>query len=159
MGRFGLAAALMTTALFPGCQPQPVPCPAIAMAPVVTVTIAASYVPAVASLHLKACQDGACEEEDLELMPGYVSIDQGCRPDGMCSATSSPDGTRVGHLFLPNLSESPIDATASGTGPDGNPLPTRTITFTPKANYPYGEQCGKFITASLELDAAGLRQR
>lgn len=149
---------MTTTAFFPGCQPQPVPCPMIAMAPVVTVTIAASYVPAVASLHLKACQDGACKEEDLELMPGSVSIDQGCRPDGMCSATASPDGTRLGHLFLPTLSESSIDATASGIGTDGNPLPVRTITFTPKANYPYGKQCGRFLVASLELDAAELRQ-
>jgi hypothetical protein len=28
----------------------------------------------------------------------------------------------------------------------------------PRAEYPYGEQCGKFVTASLVLDADGLRQ-
>jgi hypothetical protein len=107
---------------------------------------------------MKACQDGACTEAELELFPGSVSVDQGCAPEGVCSATSSPDGTLHGNLFLPNLTESPIDATVSGTSPSGTALPVRTLTFTPKGDYPFGEQCGRFITANLALDADGLRQ-
>ena len=48
----------------------------------------------VASIHFTACQDGLCREAELELAPGFISVDQGCtygsRPDGSCSATSSP---------------------------------------------------------------------
>ncbi|WP_353747964.1 MULTISPECIES: hypothetical protein [unclassified Paenarthrobacter] len=51
------------------------------------------------------------------------------------------------------LTENPIEATLSGIGADGSPLPVRTITFTPKLT-----QCPEFITASLLLDADGVRQ-
>ncbi|BCW42973.1 hypothetical protein [Arthrobacter sp. StoSoilB5] len=160
MGKIGLAWTLAAmTSLIPGCYPEsPPPCPAIAMAPVVALTIQASYVDGVKSIRMKACQDGACTEAELELFPGSVSVDQGCAPEGVCSATSSPDGTLHGNLFLPNLTESPIDATVSGTSPSGTALPVRTLTFTPKGDYPFGEQCGRFITANLVLDADGLRQ-
>ncbi|MFJ5958297.1 hypothetical protein ACIQC5_20355 [Paenarthrobacter sp. NPDC092416] len=160
MGKIGLAVTLAAmTSLIPGCYPEsPPPCPAIAMAPVVSLTIPASYVDSVKSVRMKACQDGTCTEDVLELFPGSVAIDQGCSPDGVCSATSSPDGTLHGSLFLPTLTESPIDATVSGSAADGTALPVRTLTFTPKGDYPYGEHCGRFITANLVLDAQGLRQ-
>lgn len=69
-----------------------------------------------------------------------------------------PDGRMTGFTGLPALSESPLEATVSGTSPSGIALPVRTLTFTPKGNYPFGEQCGRFITANLVLDATGLRQ-
>ncbi len=160
MRKSGVLLALMTTAALSSCYfyEGPTPCPAIAQASVVSVTIPVSYVPQVASLHLKACQDGACKEDAVELRPGSVSVDQGCTPDGVCSATASPDGTLTGMLFLDSLTESPMTVTATGTSPGGQALPERTLEFRPRGAYPYGEQCGRFVTASVVLDAEGLRE-
>ncbi|WP_454697318.1 hypothetical protein [Arthrobacter humicola] len=163
MRSVGVLLAAVTTSLIPSaCMPEAVPCPAIAQASVVALTVAASYVPEVEAIHLKACQDGTCREADLELMPGSTTVDQGCEPsagpDGTCSATSSPDGTLTGMLMMDVLTESRIDATATGTSTAETPLPERRLSFMPRAEYPYGEQCGKFITAGVVLDADGLRQ-
>lgn len=161
MRKTGLLLALITTTtLTSGCYfyPYETPCPAIGQATVVSMTVAAPYVPQVGTLRLKACQDGACAEDDLELHPGSVTVDQGCNADGACSATASPDGTMIGMLFLASLTESPMDLTATGTVPDGSALPVRTLNFTPRGTFPYGEQCGRFVTASVVLDAGGLRQ-
>ena len=159
MGRIGLALTLAgTAALLPGCFPEPVGCPAIGHVPGVSLTVAAVYAPDVASLRLKACQDGVCTEKELMLNPGATSVDQGCTPDGVCSATSSPDGTLQGFLELPALSENPLEATVTGTSPAGIALPVRTLTFTPKGEFPYGEQCGRVISAGLVLNEADLRQ-
>lgn len=180
-----------------------VACPAIAQASGVSVTVAASYAPAVKALHLKACQDGVCRESDLNLVPGSIAVDLGCEPyvpgpgvpkpgvpgtgvpepgvpgqgvpgtavpapdvpeqgfrgpDSPCSATASPDGTKRGMLMLDFLTESPMDVTATGTSIDGSPLPVRTLRFTPRGDYPFGEPCGRFISASVVLDETGLHQ-
>lgn len=163
MRSLGVLLAAVTTSLIPSaCMPEAVPCPAIAQASVVALTVAASYAPVVEAIHLKACQDGTCREADLELMPGSTTVDLGCEPsagpDGTCSATSSPDGTLTGMLMMDVLTESRIDATATGTSTAGAPLPERKLSFLPKAEYPFGEQCGKFVTAGVVLDADGLRQ-
>jgi hypothetical protein len=79
-------------------------------------------------------------------------------PDRPCSATASPDGTKRGMLMLDILTESPMDVTSTGTSIDGSPLPVRTLRFTPRGDYPFGEPCGRFISASVVLDEAGLRQ-
>ena len=161
MGKPGVLLALMTTAvLTSGCYyyPVPTPCPMIAQASVVSVTVPLSYVPRVGTLRLKACQDGVCKEDNVELFPGTASIDQGCTPDGVCSATASPDGTMIGMLMLESLTEAPMALTATGTSPGGMALPVRTVDFRPRGAYPYGEQCGRFVTASVILDAGGLRQ-
>ncbi len=162
MGKPGVLLALMTTAvLTSGCYyyyPVPTPCPMIAQASVVSVTVPLSYVPQVGTLRLKACQDGVCKEDNVELFPGTASIDQGCTPDGVCSATASPDGTMIGMLMLESLTEAPMALTATGTSPGGMALPVRTLDFRPRGAYPYGEQCGRFVTASVILDAGGLRQ-
>lgn len=163
MRTFAAVAGLGCAALLvAGCQSE-VACPAIAQAPVVALTVAREYAGSVKTLRLKACQDGQCAEAELELFPGSTPVDQGCEPgpgggDRPCSATSSPDGTLTGMLLLDPLTESPIEATSSGTGPDGLPLPVRSVTFTPRVAYPYGEQCGRFISAGVFLDADGLRQ-
>ena len=151
-----------TTLLATACQPGTA-CPEIGQAPVVTLTVAREYAASVHTLRLKACQDGRCAEGDLELLPGTTSVDQGCEPgpygkDRPCSATVSPDGTLTGMLLLEPLTDSPIEASVGGTGPGGVPLPVRTLTFTPRVAYPYGAQCGRFISASVLLDADGLRQ-
>lgn len=161
MRRQGLLLALITTAgLATACGPGPgaAPCPAIAQATAVSVTVPASYAQQVAALHLKACQDGTCTEEDLELRPGSSSIDQGCT-NGVCSATASPNGSKAGTLMLKALTESPMTVTAAGTAPDGTALPVRTLDIRPRGDYPFGEQCGRFITANVVLDAEGLHQQ
>jgi hypothetical protein len=217
-----LLATFATTVLVSGCHVFEMACPAIAQASGVSVTVAASYAPAVKALHLKACQDGVCREGDLELVPGSISVDQGCEPyvpqpgipksgvaepgipgqgvpgqsspkpgvpgqsapepavpepyvpepgvpvppvpepggrgpDRVCSATASPDGTKRGMLMLDTLTESPMDITATGTSIDGSPLPVRTLRFTPRGDYPFGEACGRFVSASVVLDEAGFR--
>lgn len=163
MRKFAALAALAFTALLAaGCQAETA-CPAIAQAPVVALTVARDFVPSVKTVHLKACQEGRCTEADLELFPGSTTVDQGCEPgpygaDRACSATSSPDGTLTGMLMIGTLSDSPIEATSTGTDASGQPLPVRTLTFTPRASYPYGQQCGRFSTAGVVLDAGGLRQ-
>jgi hypothetical protein len=154
-----IMAVLTTAALSTGCEPYAHPCPAIAQVTGVSVTVAADYAPAVGTLHLKACQDGGCTEADLDLRPGSASIDQGCTPDGVCSATASPDGTKVGTLMLDTITESPMAVTASGFSPDRTALPARAVEFRPRATYPFGEQCGKFIVAAVTLDSSGLRER
>lgn len=159
MGKIGVALTLAgTAALLPGCYPEAVACPAIGHIAGVSLSVAASYADQVGTLRLKACQDATCTEKDLDLHPGAVAVDQGCTPDGVCSATSSPDGTLLGSIELPTLSESPLEATVSGTSPSGTALPTRTLTFTPKGDYPYGEQCGRVISAAVSLDEDGLSQ-
>lgn len=154
-----LLAVVTTTGLVSGCGPGPgaAPCPAIAQATAVSVTVTADYAPHIGSLHLKACQEGTCKESDLDLHPGSVSIDQGCTPDGICSATASPDGTKVGTLMLETLTEAPMTVTASGTASNGSALPVRTLDFRPRGEYPFGEQCGRFVSASVVLDAHGLQ--
>jgi hypothetical protein len=150
-----------TVLLAAGCQPETA-CPAIAQAPVVALTVAREYAGSVKTLRLRACQDGRCAEADLELFPGSSTVDQGCEPgpdgkDGPCSATATPDGTLTGMLMLDPLTESPIEVTAGGTDAGGLPLPVRALTFTPRVAYPFGEQCGRFISAGVLLDADGLR--
>ena len=159
MGKSGVLLTLITTSLLTtACWPYATPCPMIAQASVVSVTVVREYVPEVKTLHLRACQDGICKEADLELFPGTASVDQGCAPDGVCSATASPDGTMMGMLMLDSLTEAPMALTATGTAPDGTALPVRTLDFRPRGAYPYGEQCGRFVSASVVLDAWGLRE-
>lgn len=165
-----LLAAFSTSALLSGCATFEVACPSIAQAPGVSLTVAAGYASAVQGLSMKACQDGACKAGKLDLVPGTISVDQGCSPaveapggygygqDSVCSATSKPDGTKRGILHLPALSETPMAVTVSGTMSNGKPLPVRTLRFTPDGNYPFGEQCGRFVTASVVLDGNGLRE-
>jgi hypothetical protein len=157
-GILALALAALPAA---GCQPAAV-CPAIGQAPVVSLTVAREYAGTVKAVRLRACQEGRCVEEELGLFPGSTAVDQGCEPgpgsDRACSATSSPDGTLIGMLMLERLTESRIDATSTGSDVGGLPLPARTVSFLPRVASPYGEQCGRFISAGLVLDAAGLRQ-
>jgi hypothetical protein len=160
---FAAAVALTATALMAGGCRAETACPAIGQAPVVALTVAREYAGSVHTVHLKACQDGSCTEADLQLIPGSISVDQGCEPgpsggDGVCSATSSPDGTLTGMLMLDALTGAGIEVTSTGTDPGGLPLPVRTLTFTPRVAYPLGGKCGSFISASLVLDANGLRQ-
>ena len=163
MGKTGvLLATITTTALLSGCHAFETACPAVGQVSGVAVTVAAGYSPQVKTLHLKACQDGKCQEGTLHLVPGSVAVDQGCtdgsRPDGVCSATAKPDGTQRGMLELETLADSAIDVTATGQYATGKPMPARTLRFEPRASYPFGEQCGRFVSAAVVLDAAGLRQ-
>jgi hypothetical protein len=48
--------------------------------------------------------------------------------------------------------------TATGTSTNGSALPVRRLDFRPRGEFTYGERCGRFVTASVVLDANGLRQ-
>lgn len=159
MHKPGLLVAVVLAALISGCEPAGTACPAIAQATAVALTVTAGYSSQVKTMHLRACQDGTCKESGVELRPGSSSVDQGCTKEGACSATASPDGTKVATLMLEALTESPMAVTASGTAPDGTALAVRTLEFRPQALYPFGEQCGKFLSASLTLDGDGLHQQ
>lgn len=163
MSRAAVLLVAATTAFTAAaCTPPEVACPAIAAAPAVTVVVEQDYAPHIRSLYLKACQDGTCTEGPLELQPGFVSIGEECHhdaaPDAVCSATSSPDGTLHGMLMLDALTESPVAITLTGETQDGTELPALTSTINPTVSTPFGEQCGRFISASARLDAAGLTQ-
>lgn len=153
-----LAVILAAGALLPACGLNATACPAIAQATAVSITVNANYAPRVAVLHVRACQDGRCTEADVDLRPGSASIDQGCTPEGACSATASPDGTKVGSLMLEALAESPMTVSTSGTTPEGTALPVRTLGLVPRVMYPFGEQCGKVLSASVTLDGDALSQ-
>lgn len=162
MHKPGLLLALTTaliSALISACGPAGSACPAIAQATAVSITVSAGYSPKVAALHVRACQDGTCKEADVELRPGSTSVDAGCSREGACSATASPDGTKTAVLMLDTLTESPMTVTVSGTAPEGTALPVRTLEFRPQVAYPFGEQCGKVLSASVVLDDAGLHQQ
>ncbi|KRE81287.1 hypothetical protein [Arthrobacter sp. Soil764] len=153
-----LTAALLSASVS-ACDFRGSACPAIAQATAVSITVTAGYSPKVGALHVRACQDGTCKEGDVELRPGSASVDSGCNPEGVCSATASPDGTKVGVLMLDALTESPMAVTVSATAPDGTALPVRSLEFSPQAAYPFGEQCGRILSASVVLDDAGLHQQ
>ncbi|CAM3152265.1 hypothetical protein PSET11_00205 [Arthrobacter ulcerisalmonis] len=157
MRRFGVLVVLCTTAvLAAACGPADVACPDLGQSSGVSLTVAASYVTQVESLHIRACQDGICHESDLDLMPGSVSIDLGCDSKNACSATSSPDGSKVGFLDLGVLTDSRMTVTVSGTNSAGTALAVHTLEFEPVSSFPIGEQCGQFLTAAVSLDNEGL---
>lgn len=155
-----LLTAVSTALITAACAPQVSVCPDIAAAPVVSVTVDREYVPNVRSLHLRACQDGTCAEGPLDLQPGTVTVGEECNhaagPNAVCSATASPDGTLRGTLVLGPLTESPVEITVTGVGSNGAPLPVRNHTIIPVVSIPYGEQCGRFISASATLGKDGL---
>lgn len=162
MSRAAVLLVAATTAFATAaCTPSGVACPAIAAAPVVTIVVEQDYAPHIRALYLQACQDGTCTEGPLELQPGSVSIGEECHhdagPDAVCSATSSPDGTLHGMLMLDVLTESPVAITLTGEAQDGTDLPALTSTINPTVSTPFGEQCGRFISASARLGADGLR--
>lgn len=157
MRRFGVLVVLCTTAaLTAACAPAVVACPDIGQASGVSVRVAASYAAQVDSLHVHACQDGTCYDSDLALVPGNVSIDLGCNSKNVCSATSSPDGTKVGFLDFSVLTETRVIVTVSGTSSTGTALASHTLEFEPVVAFPFGEQCRQFLTAAVSLDNEGL---
>lgn len=154
-----LSTAALLSAFVSACDFRGSACPAIAQATAVSITVTAGYSPKVGALHVRACQDGTCKPGDVELRPGSTSVDSGCNSEGACSATASPDGTKVGVLMLDALTESPMAVTVSAAAPDGTALPVRSLEFSPQAAYPFGEQCGRVLSASVIMDDAGLQQQ
>ena len=111
--------------LLTGCAgPSSDACPEIALLEGFAVVLEAGVVPAggLDSITLRACQGGTCHEQDVELVPGSVSVDAGCSPavptgpDAACSASSVPDGTMVGYWPTGDFSPGPIDVEASAPG-------------------------------------------
>ncbi|WP_077488298.1 hypothetical protein [Sinomonas mesophila] len=149
-GTGALAAAAAAAILLTGCQffpsPYPPPCPAIAAAPFVSIEISPELAATIATLHGRGCQAGSCHEADLELL----------------SLPGTPG--RTAQLDMVVLTEDPIELTLTATGPGPGPTgrvtqTTAQLTFTPIAEYPFGQHCGKFVRAVVEWDAQGLRPK
>lgn len=103
-----------------GCAGQPeAACPELALFEGFPVVVAGIAAPGLHSLGVRACQDGTCRGQDVELVPGSTSVDAGCSPaglDGACSASAVPDGTLVGYWATGDFSPGPIDVEASAPG-------------------------------------------
>ena len=146
VGALGVAAA--AAVLLSGCQffpsPYPPPCPAIAAAPFVSIEISPERAATIATLRGRGCQAGSCREADLELL----------------SFPGTPG--RTAQLDMGVLTEDPIELTLTATGPGpagGVSQTTAQLTFTPIAEYPFGEHCGTFVRAVVVWDGQGLRAK
>ena len=156
-GAAGVAAASAAAAiaaaaavLLSGCHyfpsPYPPPCPAIAAAPFVSIEISPERAATIATLHGRGCQGGSCREADLELL----------------SFPGTPG--RTAQLDMGVLTEDPLELTLTATGTSPGPggavsQSTAQLTFTPIAEYPFGEHCGKFVHAVVVWDGQGLRAK
>ncbi|GAB4097936.1 hypothetical protein [Sinomonas halotolerans] len=128
---------------------EPRPCPAIAAAPFVTIEVPTQDAESITALWARACQGTNCREDRLELLPADPYGD--------------PGQPRVAHLDMGVLTEEQIALTvrvmeSSTTGRPG-PTALHRLDFTPIAEYPFGEHCGKFIRAVVVLDSQGLHAK
>lgn len=136
-------------------------CPAIATFRGITVVVGADLAPQVGSLAVRACQAGTCKQETLVLVPGSLPLPSRCQSgqEEPCNASATPDGTLVGNLSLPDLTEEALDVTVTGSDKSGTGLPARSIKVHPASTQPFGKDCPAFgPQASLHLGLAGLSE-
>lgn len=123
----------------------------------VSVTVAAERASTVQSIDLKVCWDAGCAAPDLVLREGSTTTDQGCDSDGLCSASSSPDGTLVGFAMVPDLPEGQVEISAAVTDRSGETRTLEPISARAETVYPNGQQCpGQGEQLGLTLDNSGL---
>lgn len=144
-----------------GCTATPGPraCTEIGSPAGVAVTVDRGVATAGARLELRLCQE-TCVERRVDLRPGAVTVDQTCssgEPDGSCSASSSPDGTLVGFVDLPQLSAGPVRVSGVlTTAGGGSTLAEITVVADPTR--PNGPDCPVGgPQASVRVTAGGLR--
>ncbi|WP_125616954.1 hypothetical protein [Specibacter cremeus] len=71
----------------------------------------------------------------------------------------TPDGTLVGTLSVPGLTEQALEVTVSALDRSGAAFPVRSLTVHPALTRPSGNDCPAFgPQASLRLDVAGLSE-
>ena len=126
----------------------------------VSVTVDRSLAPEVAALRLTVCSADNCVTRPVELAPGSDTVGGGCTgpdPDDSCSASATPNGSKVGFLEVTELAAGPvrISATASVSG-RAKRYPE--VTVTAATVYPNGPNCGGSGTqAAVTLGVDGLR--
>lgn len=138
------------------------PCPALAVFRGVTLTVAADFAPRVASLTLRACQHGACTARKLDLTAGTTALSSSCQAgrEEPCSVVPTPDGTLVGNLDLPGLTEDPLQIRLTGTDKAGSALEARELVLHPSITRPFGPDCpAGGPQARLRLDAGHLSEQ
>lgn len=123
----------------------------------VSVTVAAERSSTVRRIDLQVCWEAACDNPDLVLRDGSTTTDQGCNADGLCSASSRPNGTLVGFALVPNLPAGKVEISAAITDSSGRAKILQPISARASTVYPNGEQCpGQGQQLGLTLDNSGL---
>ena len=92
----GLLAGL---SVLPACTSPGIACTDIGAASGIGVTVVSAIAPDVQTLALKICRGQACRVVPVDLAPGSVTVGETCSgpgPDDVCSASASPDGSKVG---------------------------------------------------------------
>ncbi len=144
-----------------GCSatPEPRACTEIGSPAGVSVTVERDVAAAGARLELRLCQD-TCGGRQVDLRPGAVTVGETCsseEPDGSCSASSSPDGTLVGFVDLPQLTAGPVRVRGTLTTPRGRTALTE-VTVAAEPTRPNGADCpAGGPQASVRVTADGLR--
>ncbi|ASO21933.1 hypothetical protein FHR81_005603 [Actinoalloteichus hoggarensis] len=129
-----------------------VECTAIGARTGLGLDVAAGLAPDVAEARVLLCQDDECTETDMpadcgddcgmdSLRPGSDTVDQGC-VDGVCSASSVPDGTLHGFVDLPELAAGPAEVSVTLVDRAGAEILAETISLTVEDVYPNGPECG-----------------
>ena len=156
------APGVLAVAFLVGCSatgPGTRACTELGSPAGVTVTVTRDVAVTGPQLTLRICQD-TCVQQRVDLQPGSVTVGATCsseNPDGSCSASSSPDGTLVGFVDLPQLSAGPVRISGDRVGSPGR---TRLaeITVTAVATYPNGASCpAGGPQAAVRVTADGLR--
>lgn len=144
-----------------GCSAAPLPraCTEIGSPAGVTVTVERDVATAGVGLVLRLCQE-TCVEQPIDLRPGSVTVGETCssdEPDGSCSASSSPDGTLVGFVDLPQLIAGPVRVSGSLTTPGGRTA-LAELTVVAEPTRPNGADCpAGGPQASVHVTDDGLR--
>lgn len=122
----------------------------------VSVSVAGGLATVTESLAVAVCLDDGCSTAEVDLQPGSSTTLETCTPDGVCSATATPDGTLVGFATV-ELPEEEVDADVTLRRSDGT-TSVHTFTLTPTTVYPNGKRCGGgAVQGSLVLDDDVLR--
>lgn len=145
-----------------GCSAAPGPraCTEIGSPAGAAVTVVRDVAPTGVGLELRLCQD-TCVDRRVDLRPGAVTVGETCssagEPDGSCSASSSPDGTLVGFVDLPQLTAGPVRVSGTLTTAGGR-TPLAEITVAAEITRPNGDDCpAGGAQASVRVTADGLR--
>lgn len=157
MGELLRAAAVLCAVplALSSCSSMGPACTEIGAQSGVSVTVAGGLAAVTESLTIRVCLDGGCSTAEVDLQPGSSTTLETCTPDGVCSATATPDGTLVGFATF-ELPEEEVDADVTLRRLDGTSS-VYTSTLAPTTFYPNGKRCGGgAVQGSLVLDDDGL---
>ena len=108
---------------------------------------------------LTACWNGTCHQPSLDqsLHPSTRSVDQGCTPDGSCSATSAPTGGKNGFGYVADLPAEPVRVRLTIPAAPGGRSVTGSVSITPRLVGTGGPNCpgGGGVQGSIHVDRTG----